>query len=445
MISLSMLLKHYKRKEIQEEIVRNANGREVAVKFGEKGFGKRPDVLQYPNDVLNLAKKGATSFHISEEHWGNVLQLSTGMKKSEQDEMRTGFDLVLDIDCHNLEYSKIAGDLIVKALKHNGINSLSCKFSGNKGLHIAVPFKAFPKLINNIETRQLFPELPRRITMYLKEMIKEPLSKAILEYENNDFSRIVENVGKKAEEIMIKEKDESGSMVNKLNTESFLDIDTILISSRHLYRSVYSFNEKSGLISVPVKPDEILSFNKEMAKPENVKLGELKFLDENNITGEDARRLVMQAYEFVEKEGEKLEGSNKNYGKPMEIKLDAPMPEKFFPPCVNFVLNNGLDDGKKRVLFILVNFLTSLGWDHEKVEKRLGEWNKKNPEAIREAYMVGQIRYHKYKKKNILPPNCSNKDYYHDIGICKPDNLCNKIKNPVNYSLRKVKFLKNKN
>ncbi|MAG08249.1 hypothetical protein CMO89_02155 [Candidatus Woesearchaeota archaeon] len=438
MISLSALLKHYKRKDIQEEIIRNAKGREVAVKFGDKGFGKRPEVLQYPNDVLSLAQKGATSFHISEEHWRNPLQLSTELKKNELDDLRTGFDLVLDIDCHYLEYSKIAADLLVKALKHHNINSLSCKFSGNKGLHIAVPFKAFPKVINNIETRLLFPEMPRRITVYLRSMIKDILRNNLMEFENNDIQRIINNIGKSAEEITIKEKQDSET-ITRLNTESFLDIDTILISSRHLYRSVYSFNEKSGLVSVPLNPDKILLFNKEMAKPENVRLSKLRFLDKSNAAENEAISLVKQAYDFAPKTEEPKE-EYKPLGIP-KVQLDSPLPEQYFPPCIQNIFN-GLEDGRKRALFILVNFLTNLGWDYENIEKRLGEWNKKNPEALREINLKGHVRYHKQKRKKILPPNCENKDYYKDIGVCKPDNLCNKIKNPVNYSMRKVKYLK---
>ena len=56
--------------------------------------------------------------------------------------------------------------------------------------------------------------------------------------------------------------------------------------------------------------------------------------------------------------------------------------------------------------------------------------------------MLGQLRYHKQQKKKILPPNCDNPAYYLDIGICKPDNLCNKIKNPISYAIRKSKHLK---
>ena len=40
-----------------------------------------------------------------------------------------------------------------------------------------------------------------------------------------------------------------------------------------------------------------------------------------------------------------------------------------------------------------------------------------------------------------MPPNCSNKNYYPDLHICSPDSLCQKIKNPVNYSRRKTFYL----
>ena len=117
-LTKDMCLKHYKRKEIQEEIVNGAKDKEIAVKFGDKGFGKRPDVLLFPNDVLELAKKDATSFHASEELWLNPLNLKPEMRRKELDDLRKGWDLILDIDCKILDYSKIAADLLVKALKN---------------------------------------------------------------------------------------------------------------------------------------------------------------------------------------------------------------------------------------------------------------------------------------------------------------------------------------
>ena len=91
-------------------------------------------------------------------------------------------------------------------------------------------------------------------------------------------------------------------------------------------------------------------------------------------------------------------------------------------------------------MFILINFLISLGWGYKEIEDYLREWNKKNTEALRENYLVGQLRYHKTQKKKILPPNCNNDMYYLDVGVCRPDNLCSKIKNPVSYSIRKSVF-----
>ena len=57
-------LKYYSRKDVQKKIVETAKEREVAVKFSE-GFGKRPDILQYPNDVFEFAKRGAVQSRAS--------------------------------------------------------------------------------------------------------------------------------------------------------------------------------------------------------------------------------------------------------------------------------------------------------------------------------------------------------------------------------------------
>ena len=92
-------------------------------------------------------------------------------------------------------------------------------------------------------------------------------------------------------------------------------------------------------------------------------------------------------------------------------------------------------------MFILVNFLSSLGWGYEQIEQKLEEWNKKNPEPLREVLIKGQTRYHKQQKKKVLPPNCANSMYYKDFRVCVPDNLCQKIKNPVNYSRIKIRYL----
>ena len=174
MIHISKLLQHYKREDIQNAILEHSENREIAIKYGDKGFGKRPDILKYKRDILEAAKQGATSFHASEELWKDPLRVDTLMRKEELDELRIGWDLVLDIDSKDFEYSKICTYLLVNALKYHDVNC-SVKFSGNKGFHIGVPFNSFPNEVNGIKTSILFPEGPRRIALYLREFIKKNL------------------------------------------------------------------------------------------------------------------------------------------------------------------------------------------------------------------------------------------------------------------------------
>ena len=89
------ILKYYSRKDVQKKIVEASKDREVGVKYGEKGFGKRPDIIQFDNDVFELAKEGATSFHLSEERWNNPLLLQPGLSKGKLDDLRSGWDLCL--------------------------------------------------------------------------------------------------------------------------------------------------------------------------------------------------------------------------------------------------------------------------------------------------------------------------------------------------------------
>jgi DNA primase catalytic subunit len=268
MVDLSTTLRHYKREEIQDALISHSKNKEIAVKYGLKGFGKRPDTLTYPRDILEFAKQGASSFHCSEELWKNPLQLNPALKHTDLDELRAGWDLVLDIDCPFLDYSGIAADLLVRALKYHGVESVSVKFSGNHGFHIAVPFEAFPEKVNDIPTKNLFPDGPKKIALYLKEMIRDHLSESILKRE--DLNAVLQKTGKKFDDVI---KD------GKFDPFVILSIDTVLISSRHLYRMPYSLNEKSGLVSIPIDSSKILEFSKETAHPDKVRVSNISFLD----------------------------------------------------------------------------------------------------------------------------------------------------------------------
>ncbi|HHE36636.1 MAG TPA: hypothetical protein ENL16_02365 [Candidatus Woesearchaeota archaeon] len=439
MLFLAKTLSFYKRRDIQEELVKQAKDKEVAFRFGDR-FSKRPETLSYPNDVLELAKQRVTSFHCSEELWNNPLQLSTTLRREELDALRKGWDLVLDIDCHFFDYSKIAAYYTIKALKYNKVKSITAKFSGNKGFHIAVPFEAFPKTIEGVPVKNLFPEAPRRIAEYIKFLIQDPLSKAIMKLEKKDFNKIIKKTGLRAEQIIRYEKNEFGDRVPQLNVEPFLEIDTLLISSRHLYRMPYSFHEKSALVSVPININNILKFKKEFAKPENVRV-EHPFLDRSTKVP-DAETLLRNAFDFKpatsiieeeEKRKKRLEEKQAYHSLP-----EKAIGEEYFPPCIKLILK-GVEDGRKRSTFILINFLVSCGWDYDTIEQRLMEWNKNNPEPLRPQYVLGQLRYAKQNRKRAPPPNCNNPAYYKSFLVCKPDELCSQIRNPLQYAKKKAK------
>lgn len=492
MISLSTALKHYKRKDVQDEVLLAAQDKEVVARFGEKGFGKRPDTLKYPSDILEQVKNGATSFHVSEEKWKNPLQLTTPMNKKDADNLRIGWDLVIDIDFEAWEITKLITNEIIKALKDHSVSSISCKFSGNKGFHIGVPFEAFPEKVHGQETRTLFPEATKRVVSYLADYIDSKengfaLSKKIIK--SNEFNGFLKKTGKSADEFtkdiclkcgaILKSEDKKqveficskcGKTLSadksvkymlcdkdkvymeriqntaikkcpkcegtKFGKKVNLFIDTLLVSSRHLYRMAYSLHEKSGLVSIPVDPDKILGFEKSAVRPETLRVSKFKFLDKRNVKKGEAGKLIMQAFDYKPQIEEENEAEKKEY-----MPLGFALQEEFFPPCIKKGLK-GLKDGRKRFSFILINFLTNVGWDYDKIEKLFVEWNKRNDEPLREVNLLGQLKYHKRNKKKILPPNCDNAAYYKDIGICEPDNLCKRIKNPVNHSRLKVRSIK---
>jgi len=490
MLTKSIILKHYKHKEIQEAMVQQARNKEIGVRYGDS-FGKRPDILSYPRDVLELALQNVTSFHASEELWSNPLNLGSNLTRKELDELRMGWDLVLDIDCPDWEFSKLTAHLFIKALKENGVkqSEISCKFSGNKGFHIGVPFEAFPKEFGNKLTKERFPEAPRKISLYLLDFISKKY--VAIEKNNINFDKeyvfTLENLKEKfgdrkfilrkcsnckkeissiEQEIpdficpicdrRIKEEKDflkceqcnilmekienkkalcgcgSNEYNSRFNPASILEVDSILISSRHLYRMPYSLHEKSGLVSLPINPEKVMEFEKKTARPEAMLtslMPRFTFLD-RNVSGESARGLLLRALEFEVKMEREQELEQKGHE---EYKIESPITEEFFPPCINKILQ-GVEDGKKRSVFILMNFLGKIGWSKEEIKAFLLKWNReKNNEPLRDNYIFGQLS--SFKPGDKLPPNCNNEAYYLGIGMCFPDGLCGKIKNPVNYTI----------
>ncbi len=303
--------------------------------------------------------------------------------------------------------------------------------SGNKGFHIGIPFEAFPDEVNGKKTKDLYPESLRVIAAYLQDMIKPMLAQKILEKES--IRQIISKTGKTDQELM-----EDG----QFNPFSVIDIDTILISSRHLYRSAYSMHEKSELVSIPIDPNKILSFNKEDAKPEKVTVN-MKFMDREKIKDTEARELIIQAFDWHSKQTIKRNLAEKEKGenKPQEYdKLTIAINEDKFPPCIKKVLEGKMEDGKKRGLFLLLRFLGNVGWSPEAIDKKIREWNATHPAPLNEGYMISQLMWHKRQKELILPPNCINASYYKDLQLCPENCVCARYKNPVNYTKTQYKI-----
>ena len=76
---------YYSRPEIQKAMFEFSENREISPSFMMESFGKRPDTLQYPGDIFGFVKKGATSFHCSQELWSDPLKIVTGMDKKQSD------------------------------------------------------------------------------------------------------------------------------------------------------------------------------------------------------------------------------------------------------------------------------------------------------------------------------------------------------------------------
>ena len=398
---------YYSKPDIQKAIFDFSKNREICPRYFE-GFGKRPDSFQYQGDVFELVKKGATSFHCSEELWSEPLKIQTGMAEKQLNDLRIGWDLLIDIDSKYIDYSKISAELIINILKFHGVKNIGIKFSGSKGFHIIVPWKAFPKEVNEIKTSDMFPEYPRIITHYIIEKTKKQLIEKITDLERP--SKYVKDF-QAPKEVMP---------------------DIILVSPRHLFRMPYSLHEKTALASVVLNPDKIADF--QLTDADALKTKVKDFMPDSE-EGE-ASELLMQALDWYKdeeirkgKSTKKITGKFTDY-KP--LKLDN-LSEKNFPPCIQKILR-GIEDGKKRALFVLINLFRSVGMDKDELEKRIEDWNKKNNPLLKEGYIKSQLSW-SYRKKPIMPPNC--KEFYQGIGVCLPDDFCKLIKNPVNYVSRK--------
>jgi hypothetical protein len=250
----------------------------------------------------------------------------------------------------------------------------------------------------------MFPEWPRIITQYIAEKTKPQLIQKITELTNPN------------------------KYVKDFEADKAVMPDLILVSSRHLFRMPYSLHEKTALASIVLNKEELQNFQLTDANP--LKLKVRNFIPDSK-EGE-ASELLIQALDWYKENNKDEQQSKSKYAEFKPIKIEK-LSEQNFPPCVKKILL-GVSDGKKRGLFVLINFFRSLGMEKEEIEKQIELWNKKNETPLKQGYIKSQIIW-SYKNKPIMPPNC--KEFYQGVGVCSPDELCRLIKNPVNYVVRK--------
>jgi hypothetical protein len=477
-------ISYYSRKDIQEAIFNFCRYRETVPNFNTEFFGKRPDCLDYPSDILALAKKGATSFHCSEELWLNPLGIHTAMTPNEYNEARKGWDFLIDIDSKYLDYSKIAARLIVKALQYCGVENFGIKFSGSKGFHLIVPWSAFPEEVNGIKTKDMFPEWPRAIAGYIDGLIKDKLNEEItrltnpkekIEFEvsylptgevaiegevyeyicdkcrtkmtamaqTSSRRKLVKcnicgyAMSKLGEEpvYFAQNKDNSKknphNFVKKIKTASLIDsVDIVLVAPRHLFRAPYSLHEKTALCSAVVKPEEIPSFVPSDADPLKIQIRQFYPAPKKD----EAKKLLLNALDWVEKRQEKV---REYEGKEIDLSGVA-IDDKMFPPVINKLLEGSKSDGRKRSLGILISFFTFLNLPRGYIEEKLEAWNKKNYQPLKEGYIKSQLDWALRNKR--LPPNY-DKPIYKELGVF---SFSGGFKNPINYTIREILIKKGK-
>ena len=502
---------YYTNPKVQEALVKFAIDREVVPSYNMQAFGKRPDVLQYPSDITGLVKKGATSFHASEELWEDPLRIDSEMNLKELNSLRKGWDLLIDVDSPFLDCSKIAAGLIIEALEQNGIKHYGIKFSGSKGFHIIVGGNAFPKFFGDEETKSMFPEWPRAICGYLMDYIRRDYNKKageiLTDFEaikrrtklskeqlqevrcrncngtavkggiaqficpvcglkierknvktanrrlkclNSDCAGILEIIDSKQyyycenckdseNENIPLNSDKYPNMFEKVSgvsAEKVANLDLVLVAPRHLFRMPYSLHEKTALSSVVLYKQDLENFTPRNAEPLKIKIREFM---PHNFEGE-AKKLLAAALdwrkgaELNERRIEDTKYKGIKNGKKFENAELKNVTDDMFPNAIKKLLK-GLDEGRKRGLFVLLTFLRSVNYTPEQINKIAREWNEKNDPPLREGYVKSQIEWHLRQKRKILPPNYSNDAFYRDIGLIdkKPNT-----KNPLVDVMRKI-------
>lgn len=397
---------YYLQEDVKEVMVQAAEGREVAPTY-PYGYGSRPDAVNFPGDFTSMVDDGAVAFHGSVERWRNPLLIDD----VDSDELRTGWDLVIDIDCdERLEFAKITAKALIDEIESFGVKNISVKFSGNRGFHIGVRGECFPERIQGRPLSDWYPELPQTIVSFLRDQLREELSRRFSERDPS------------VREIVYAESDPTPYRL--------VDIENDW-GDRHLFRLPYSVNEKSWLVSLPLEKHEIDGFEKADAAIDKVSV-DGGFLD--SFEEGEAEKLAVEALDWTARQPGSDE--EERFDAEFETPEDA-IPREYFPPTIKNILS-GLEDGRKRAVFILITFLQNLGYGFDAIETMLWEWNERNQEPLDENYIRTQLNWHRRQDEPLMPPNWDSRGFYTDMQVYEEDPLTESTSNPVSYALAKA-------
>ncbi|OYT35113.1 MAG: hypothetical protein B6U87_00860 [Candidatus Aenigmarchaeota archaeon ex4484_52] len=498
---------YYLKKDILISLFENSRNKEIVPVFYSSKYGKRPNYAQYRGDIINWIKQGASSFHISVENWKNPFAISSNVFEMNKNRISWDiiFDidadkgiefakiaailLIDEIKKHKIKniYAKFSGNRGF----HIGLSHKTMpEYIGEKKTKLMYPEllvktahylkeqireklkEQFEKLLNsNVENPYDYVDIEEnwsyrhlfRMPYSLNE--KTYLAGIILDIDKIKFFRKTDANPENVREIkefltkgdvcecknllmrakdsfdFLKEKQikrnakqfyfEKQKLQDELKNNLEAKIKKLPVEKRKEYRDAIMDYGKI-IFQKKTKKIQIQSREKKINLVYKIFIGEIPGIKETKHILENKKIIFL----FIPNELKEKIKSSKYYNTKLKININN------FPPCIKTMLE-GLEDGKKRAVFILINFLSCCVWEKEKIKQLLLEWNEKNKEPLKKNYILSQLNYAKTGDETIPPPDCNKPGYYKDMGVCNKDDFCLKrnITNPISYAKLKNNIL----
>lgn len=295
---------YYDDEEILKALVFQCRNRELWLKCGDDIKSDRPlkadSIEELKKYIHSVRGQAIINIYASVEVFSNPLLLNS----NPPDELRIGWDLFLDFDSiQNIEYAKRCAISVFELLKTFNVEHLKVKFSGDRGFHFIIPGSAFDCFVGGSrEYVQAFPSVPMQVARFLTACLKSDQRKGV-------------------------------------------KIDLDVYKPRQMMRLAYSLHQKTGLVSLPLHPDEVRGFRLEDAEVERLRRIDWEWLRLEADVGE-ANKLLKAVAEWVE--GQKVEPG-------IKILKPGPSPKgKAAYGWIERLLTNPVDDGRHRLLWLVI-------------------------------------------------------------------------------------------